>query len=124
VDIKNCILLVDDNALVRGNLRREFEQAGWEVCGEAGSGHEAIEKAKDLNPHVIVIDLSMPGMDGMTAARKLKGMLPAVHLILYTMYGDLVRREELQSAGISAVFSKTEPVTGLLDKAQSLVNAA
>jgi DNA-binding NarL/FixJ family response regulator len=108
VDRKNCILLVDDNALVRSNLRREFEEVGWEVCGEAASGHEAIEKVKELNPHVIAIDLSMPGMDGMTAARILilKEKLPEVHLILYTMYGDLVRREELQSSGICAVFSK------------------
>jgi DNA-binding NarL/FixJ family response regulator len=124
VGLKNCILLVDDNALVRINLRREFEGAGWEVCGEAASGPEAIEKAKELNPHLIIVDLSMPGMDGMTAARILKGMLPEVHLILYTMYGNLVRREELQSAGISAVFSKTDPVAGLLNKAQILVNAA
>jgi DNA-binding NarL/FixJ family response regulator len=124
VGIKNCILLVDDNALVRINLRREFEGAGWDVCGEAASGQEAIEKAKELNPHLIIVDLSMPGMDGMTAARILKGMLPEVHLILYTMYGNLVRGEELQSAGISAVFSKTDPVAGLLNKAQILVNAA
>jgi YesN/AraC family two-component response regulator len=57
---RNCILLVDDNALVRTNLRWAFEEAGWEVCGEAASGHEAIEKVKELQPHVIVVDLSMP----------------------------------------------------------------
>jgi DNA-binding NarL/FixJ family response regulator len=121
---RNCILLVDDNALVRTSLRRAFEEAGWEVCGEAGSGHEAIEKAKELQPNVIVVDLSMPGMDGITASRALKKILPEVRIILYTMYGNLIRRQDVRSAGISAVFSKTEPVEELLDKALSLVNAA
>jgi DNA-binding NarL/FixJ family response regulator len=121
---RNCILLVDDNALVRTNLRRAFEEAGWEICGEAASGREAIEKVKELQPHVIVVDLSMPEMDGITAARALKAILPEVRLILYTMYGDLIRRQDVKSAGISAVFSKTEPLKDLLDKALSLVNAA
>jgi len=121
---RNCILLVDDSVLVRRNLRRAFEEAGWEVCGEAGSGHEAIEKLKELLPHVIIVDLSMPGMDGITASRALKKILPEVRIILYTMYGDLVRRQDVESAGISAIFSKTKPVEDLLDKALSLVNAA
>jgi CheY-like chemotaxis protein len=60
----------------------------------------------------------MPGMDGITAARILKGPLPKVRLILYTMYGDLVRREELQSAGISAVFSKVDPLVGPLGQSK------
>lgn len=121
---RNCILLVDDNALIRTNLRRAFEEVGWEVCGEAASGHEAIEKVKELLPHVIVVDLSMPGMDGITASRALKKILPEARIILYTMYGDLVRRKDVQAAGISAVFSKTKPVEDLLDKALSLVKAA
>jgi len=121
---KNCILLVDDSVLVRTNLRRAFEEAGWKVCGEAGSGHEAIEKLKELLPHVIIVDLSMPGMDGITASRALKKILPEVRIILYTMYGDLVRRQDVESAGISAIFSKTKPVEDLLDKALSLVKAA
>ena len=66
----------------------------------------------------------MPGMDGITTSRALKKILPEVRIILYTMYGDLVRRQDVESAGISAIFSKTKPVEDLLDKALSLVNAA
>ena len=121
---RNCILLVDDSVLVRTNLRRAFEEAGWKVCGEAGSGHEAIEKVKELTPHVVVVDLSMPGMDGITTAQALKKILPEVRIILYTMHGDLVRRQDVRSAGISAVFSKTNPLEDLLDKALHLANAA
>jgi CheY-like chemotaxis protein len=68
----NRILLVDDSPAMRRNLRREFEGAGWVVCGEATNGEEAIVKAEQLRPQVILLDLSMPGINGLTAARRLK----------------------------------------------------
>ena len=117
----NCILLVDDSAAIRRGLRREFERAGWVVCGEAANGTEALVKAEKLQPQVILLDLSMPGINGLTAARRLKRVLPEVHLILFTGHGDLFKSDEANAAGISAVFSKSEPITGLLDKARSLV---
>ena len=112
---------MDDNAAIRHSLRRAFEQAGWEVCGEATTGCEAIAKTEELHPQVVVLDLGMPEMDGITAARILKRKMPEVHLILFTLYGDMLNAAEAKLAGISAVFSKTEPITLLLDKAQSLV---
>lgn len=118
---RNCVLLVDDSATIRQSLRRAFEQAGWQVCGEAGNGREAIAKAGDLHPQVVVLDLAMPEMNGITAARILKRTLPEVPLILFTTYGDVFDAEEANSVGISAVCSKAEPITTLLDKAQSLV---
>ena len=118
---RNCILLVDDSAPIRHSLRRAFEQSGWRVCGEAGDGREAIAKAGELHPQVVVLDLAMPEMNGMSAARILKRIMPEVHLILFTMYGDVFDADEAHSAGISAVFSKTESTTPLLDKAHSLV---
>jgi DNA-binding NarL/FixJ family response regulator len=124
VSLRNCILLVDDSPLVRRTLRKIFERAGWEVCGEAANGREAIEKAEQLQPHVIVLDLAMPEMNGLEAARRLKKMIPGVHLILLTMHGNVIRSDEANSAGISAVFSKTDAITALLDKAQSLVDSA
>jgi DNA-binding NarL/FixJ family response regulator len=119
--LDNCILLADDSAAIRRGLRREFERAGWVVCGEAANGREAIEKAEQLHPQVILLDLAMPEINGLTAARRLKRMLPEVHLILFTGHGNLFKSDEATSAGISAVFSKSEPITELLDKAKSLV---
>ena len=58
------VLIVDDNSAVRQALVRLFVEGGFEVCGEAASGREAIEKAPGLNPGLIVMDLSMPGMNG------------------------------------------------------------
>jgi two-component system response regulator NreC len=117
----NRILLVDDSAAIRRGLRREFERAGWVVCGEAADGGEAIVKAEQLQPHVILLDLAMPGINGLTAARRLKRVLPEVHLILFTGHGDLFKSNEANAAGISAVFSKSESITGLLNKARTLV---
>jgi DNA-binding NarL/FixJ family response regulator len=118
----NRILLVDDSPAIRRGLRREFERAGWVVCGEAVDGREAIVKAEQLQPQVILLDLAMPGINGLTAARHLKRVLPEVHLILFTGHGDLFKSNEAHAAGISAVFSKSESITGLLDKARTLVS--
>ena len=118
---RNCVLLVDDNADFRRSLHKIFEQAGWEVCGEAENGVDAIEKAERLQPRIIVLDLVMPKMNGLTAARVLKRTMPNVHLILFTMHGTLLTADDTVSAGIDAVFSKDEPITALLEKAQRLL---
>jgi len=71
------VLIVDDNALIRQALCEMFKrEADFEVCGEAENGREAIEKAQRLHPDLIVMDLSMPVMNGIDAARVLKGMMP------------------------------------------------
>ena len=119
--LPNCVLLVDDSAIIRRSLRRVFEQAGWEVCGEAENGHEAIEKAEQLKPQVIVLDLAMPLMNGLTAGRILKEMLPAVSLILFTLNGDLLPVNDLRLAGISAVVSKGDSAGTLLKTAENLL---
>jgi DNA-binding NarL/FixJ family response regulator len=121
---RNCVLIVDDNAAIRRSLRRLFEQAGWEVCGEAENGREAISKAEELRPQVVVIDLAMPEMDGLAAGRLLKQRLPTARLMLYTLHGGLVPANELEQSGISAVVSKTTPPDTLLEAAARLVRSA
>jgi DNA-binding NarL/FixJ family response regulator len=115
------ILIVDDHTAMRRALRRAFERAGWDVCGEAANGREAIAKAEQVLPNVIVLDLAMPEINGLTAARVLKRVFPEVHLILFTGHGDLFKSDEALTAGISAVCSKSEPVSALLEKAATLV---
>ena len=78
-----AVLIVDDNAFIRQALCELFKQeADFEVCGEAENGNEAIEKARELRPDLIVLDLSMPVMNGIDAARVLKKLMPAVPLII------------------------------------------
>jgi CheY-like chemotaxis protein len=115
------ILIVDDNALVRKALRVMFErQPGWRVCGEAESGSDAIEKAIQLDPDLITLDLAMPGMNGLDAARELKQLMPTVPVLIYTNYKTLQLEQQAMAAGADGVVSKSEPSTALLGRIQTL----
>ena len=76
------VFIVDDNSAVRRSLVRLFTGAGFDVCGEARNGEEAIDIARRLNPGLIVMDISMPGISGIDAARSLRQLLPRVQIIL------------------------------------------
>ena len=77
------ILIVDDNFYIRREVGKLFKrEEGFEICGEAENGKEAIAKALKLHPDLIVLDLSMPIMNGLDAARELKQVMPTVPLIM------------------------------------------
>ena len=119
------VLIVDDNAFVRHALCELFNhEADFEVCGEAANGREAIEEAGQLNPDLIVLDLSMPVMNGLDAARVLKRMMPSVSLIMYSAFGDRYAEQQARLIGISALVSKSEHVSVLIGKARSLLYSA
>ena len=115
------VLIVDDNSQLRHALRELFMHEGdFDVCGEAGDGREAIEKAKQLHPDLIVTDLSMPVMNGLEEARLLKKLMPSVRVIIYTAHsGPFVEKEAL-SSGASTVICKTEAFSTLIAKSRSL----
>jgi DNA-binding NarL/FixJ family response regulator len=117
------VLIVDDSQIIRNGLRNLFEQEGWKVCGNAADGQEAITQALQNRPQVVVLDLAMPVMNGLTAARILKKVVPDAHLILFSISADLLTLEELRSAEFSAIVPKSQ-VRSLLEKAQGLVDAA
>jgi DNA-binding NarL/FixJ family response regulator len=103
------ILIVDDSSVVRHSLRSSLEQyPDWVVCGEASDGREAIEKSKQLKPDLIILDLSMPGMDGLAAARELNRTQPNVLLLMFTTFKDSNTEKEALSAGCAGVISKSE----------------
>jgi DNA-binding NarL/FixJ family response regulator len=117
-----AVLIVDDNALIRQALCELFKrEADFEVCGEAEDGREAIEKAQQLYPDLIVMDLSMPVMNGIEAAGVLKGLMPTVPLIIFSEYSDVFSENEARSAGVSALVSKSEHVSVLVGKARALL---
>jgi|SRR5580704_8671323 CheY-like chemotaxis protein len=118
-----CILLVDDNAVIRRMLRAAFEEPGWEVCGEAVNGQDAIDKARELKPDLIVLDLSMPVMNGLEAAPVLRKMMPSVPIILFTLYQNKVLEQRASSAGVTVVLSKVDSVKVLLNQAHQLLAA-
>jgi DNA-binding NarL/FixJ family response regulator len=103
------ILLVDDCTAIRNVLRRHIEfEPDIRVCGEAADGVEAIEKAGELSPDLIVMDLSMPRMNGLAAAREIKQTLPQVPIILFTSHKAAIYGPDANEAGIAAVICKTE----------------
>ena len=117
---KKTVLIVDDDFLVRNALRRLFNAAEFEVSGEAQNGQEAIDKAKLLKPDLIILDLSMPVMNGLEAAAPLRKMLPHVRLILFTMHDGLELERLAKMAGIHAVIGKSRATT-LIARVQALM---
>jgi DNA-binding NarL/FixJ family response regulator len=115
------VLIVDDNSVVRHALVRLFVEGGFEVCGEAESGRAAIEKAQGLDPGLIVMDLSMPGMSGIEAARCLRHLLPTTFIIILSDYGGMFPEGETSSLGIAAIVSKAECSSVLLYEARTLL---
>lgn len=116
-----CVLLVDDNYLVRKTLRHIFEDAGFKVCGEMGDGNQAVQQAPILKPDLIVLDLSMPGLNGLEAAPLLRRSLPEVPIILFTIYPSREIQENARTAGVTSVISKDHAITCLVNEAQKLV---
>jgi len=119
------VLVVDDNASIRQALCRVFtSEAEFDLCGEAENGRDAIEKAQALHPDLIVMDLSMPVMNGIDAARTLKTLMPMVPVIIFSEYSDVFSEQEARSAGISALVSKSEHVSVLVDRVRALLYPA
>jgi DNA-binding NarL/FixJ family response regulator len=119
------VLIADDHESIRQALCHLFtSQEDFDVCGDAENGLEAIEMAQVLHPDLILLDLSMPVMNGVEAACELKRLMPMVPIIVFSEYGDVFSEREARSTGISAVVSKTEHLTVLLDKARGVFHSA
>jgi two-component system chemotaxis response regulator CheY len=119
------VLIVDDNTFIRQALCALFKrEADFDVCGEAENGKDAIKKAQELRPDLIVLDLSMPVMNGFDAARVLKRLMPTVPLIMYSAFGDKLAEKQARLIGISEVVSKAENAGVLIHKARGLLNSA
>ena len=117
------ILLVDDHEVIRRQLRLLFNShPDFTICGEAVHGVDAIEKAQQLSPDLIILDLAMPEMNGLEAASALRYILPGVPLFLLTAH--YTRELELAAigSGISAVFSKHEDLDSLVARARLALN--
>ena len=119
------ILIVDDNRLLRRCIHQLFEEEhDFEVCGEAENGREALEMAQQLRPDAILLDLAMPVMNGLDAARVLSRSMPETTLILFSSYTSELPGLEAQSAGFAAQVSKSENIATLIGKARELLCVA
>jgi two-component system response regulator NreC len=101
------ILLVDDQTVVRWGLRMRFGlEPDFIVLGEAGTGVEAIQAAQTLRPDVVVMDVEMPEMDGITATQHLHEMMPHVGVVMLSIHGDTDTRARAEAAGARAFVEK------------------
>src|SRR3981081_3605650 len=102
------ILIADDSAFLREQLRLLIERhPGWKVC-EAVNGAEAVRKSQQLAPDAVVLDLTMPEMDGLAAGRRLRQLMPKLPMGLFSIDTSSQLEEAAQANGIAAVFSKTQ----------------
>jgi DNA-binding NarL/FixJ family response regulator len=109
------LLLADDHRMLREGLRRSMTEEGFDVVGEASDGYEAVKLAEELIPDVILMDVSMPEMDGVEAARRVHEAQPAVRVVMLTMHADADVVANAIRAGASGYLVKdcsTEEIAG------------
>jgi two-component system chemotaxis response regulator CheY len=102
------VLIVDDSETTRRILRRIILSQYWDVCGEAENGWSGVKKFQELRPDVVVIDLGMPDISGIEAAKWMSESDPTVPLILFTLLDTAGIESAAKEAGICAVVPKTE----------------
>ena len=100
------LLLADDHTMLRQSLNRFLTEEGFEVVGEAGDGEEAIRLAEELKPDVVIMDVSMPVLDGIEATRTLRRRLPDTEVVVLTMFGDGAVAERAFRAGAAGFLAK------------------
>jgi DNA-binding NarL/FixJ family response regulator len=117
------ILVADDHDIIRRGLKQLLTaHAGWEVCAEARNGREALTLAEQAKPDIVVMDLSMPDLNGLEAARRIRKALPRTEILVLTLHfsDQLVR--EIVEAGVRAYIMKSDADKDLVTAVEALAN--
>lgn len=109
------VLLADDHQILRDGIRRGLEAAGEEIVGEANNGEEAVILARETVPDMVVMDLSMPVLDGVEATRRITEELPSVKVIVLSMHDDPARTRAALEAGAIGYLTKGTSFADVLD---------
>jgi DNA-binding NarL/FixJ family response regulator len=115
------ILIADDHDLMRRGVRTLLEpHPGWEICGEATTGREAVAKAEQLKPSIVILDISMPDLNGVDAAKRIKKVSPDTEVLIFSAhYSDQLIREILE-AGVRGYIVKSDSDRDLVIAVESL----
>lgn len=120
--MSTTVLIVDDSPPIRRSLREWFERReGWKVCGEAENGAIAVDQVKALKPDVVILDLSMPVMNGLEAAREIATFAPKTAMVLFTTHTAEHIMRDAERAGIKEVVSKLDGPATLIASVESIV---
>jgi DNA-binding NarL/FixJ family response regulator len=118
------ILIADDSEMVRAKIRQALErETDFEICGEATDGVQAVAKAKELTPDLILLDVKMPRLTGLEVAGILRRTQPRIRILMVTMYAEELNKRLTSLFGVDAVFSKSEGVTKLIERVENLLAA-
>jgi DNA-binding NarL/FixJ family response regulator len=115
------ILLADDHDIVRRGLRELLEQQpGWSVCAEAANGREAVELAREHRPHVAILELTMPELNGLEATRRIRQELPETQVLVFTMHDSEELLRGVLRAGARGYLLKSDAARQLVPAVESL----
>ena len=115
------ILIADDHEVMRNGVRELIEhEPGWQVCGTAANGREAVETAKKLKPEVVVLDMTMPELDGLEALRQIKRALPDVEVVIFSAHHSEEVIEQLFDAGAKSYIQKSDAGRSLVAAIKSI----
>lgn len=116
------ILIADDHELVRKGLRSMLEsRQGWTVCGEARHGREAVAMARECRPDIVIMDLTMPELNGLEATRQIRTSLPDTEVLILTMHHSEQLTREVLSAGARGYLLKTDAGDSVFDAVEALI---
>lgn len=108
------ILLADDSECVRRSTRHLLEsQDGWQICGEVETGLAAIQKTQELKPDIVILDISMPVLNGFAAAKVIKELSPDTAVLFYSLHSEAFLKEALR-IGVEGYVSKSDDALAIL----------
>jgi two-component system, NarL family, invasion response regulator UvrY len=118
------ILIVDDHEIVREGIRTLLNGArpDWEICGEAANADEAVEAFKKLNPDLVVLDITMPGMSGLDASRAMKKLRAESRTLIFTMHDSSQLGAEVRDAGAQGFVLKSQAARDLVRAIETVLN--
>jgi len=117
------ILIADDNATVRNILRQFLEtEPAWSVCGEAVDGKDAVAKAVELKPDLLLLDISMPQLDGWQACKSIREQVPETKILIVTEHDPDLLRRTFSAAPVHGFLAKSEIISVLKSAVEAAIN--
>jgi DNA-binding NarL/FixJ family response regulator len=116
------ILLADDHEVVRQGLRSILKvRPGWEICGEAENGRQAVDLTTQLNPDIVILDITMPVMSGLEAVQKLNALHPTTRVLIFTMHESKSLVNAVRKAGARGCVLKSRAARDLIRAIETIL---